>query len=224
MVPDNDPILPVTLPEYPGGASLAPPAKVIDRIVFAFDGRGDLPRGDYHLFTLDAEAGGTPMQVTDPGHSYNNSHPPGLGSPPEISWSRDGSKLYFVAMLDSLSESERELELDESDIYSLDLNSGDIEKLTDREGPDRGVHVSPNGEWIAYTGFDTQEYADASLSNLYLPLQPLPHGQSRGPKATTRRRLAEFPRGHNLGSGQYGRLLSHVRARCIERVLRVSLG
>jgi len=168
MVPDTEPILSVALPEYPRGASLAPPAKLIDRIVFAFDGRGDLPRGDYHLFTLDAEAGGTPRQVTDPGHSYNNSHPPGLGSPPEISWSRDGSKLYFVATLEPLSDVERELELDESDIYSLDLNSGDIEKLTDREGPDRGVHVSPNGEWIAYTGFDTQEYADASLSSLYL--------------------------------------------------------
>ena len=168
MIPDTDPILPVTLPEYPRGANLAPPAKVIDRIVFAFDGRGDLPRGDYHLYTLNVAAGGTPRQVTAPGHSFNNSHPPGLGSPPEIRWSRDGSKLYFVASLEPLSDSEMELELDESDIYSLDLNSGNIEKLTDREGPDRGIHLSPDGEWIAYTGFDTQEYADASISSLYL--------------------------------------------------------
>lgn len=168
MIPDTDPILPVTLPAYPRGANLAPPAKVIDRIVFAFDGRGDLPRGDYHLFTLDADAGGIPRQVTVPGHSYNNSHPPGLGSPPEIRWSSDGSKLYFVAVLEPLSDVEMELELDESDIYSLDLRSGEIEKLTDREGPDRGMQLSPDGEWIVYTGFDTQEYADASISRLYL--------------------------------------------------------
>jgi dipeptidyl aminopeptidase/acylaminoacyl peptidase len=161
-VPETTPILPVKLPEYPRGAKLAPPAKVIDRIIFGYDGRGDLPRGDIHLFTLDAVAGGTPRQVTTEGHSYND--PRGFAA--EVHWSRDGGKLYFVAWLEPWSEVE--LEINESEIYSLDLGSGEVEQLTDRQGPDRGMRLSPNGEWIAYTGFDDQDYADGNIASLYL--------------------------------------------------------
>jgi dipeptidyl aminopeptidase/acylaminoacyl peptidase len=161
-VPETTPILPVKLPEYPRGAKLAPPAKVIDRIIFGYDGRGDLPRGDIHLFTLDAVAGGTPRQVTTEGHSYND--PRGFAA--EVHWSRDGGKLYFVAWLEPWSEVE--LEINESEIYSLNLGSGEVEQLTDRQGPDRGMRLSPNGEWIAYTGFDDQDYADGNIATLYL--------------------------------------------------------
>ncbi len=161
-VPETKPILPVRLPEFPRGAKLAPPAKGIDRIIFGYDGRGDLPRGEIHLFTLDAEVGGTPRQVTAAGHSYND--PRGFAA--ELHWSRDGRKLYFVAWLRPWSEVE--LEINESEIYSLDLHSGEVEQLTDRQGPDRGMQLSPDGEWIAYTGFDDQDYADGNISSLYL--------------------------------------------------------
>jgi dipeptidyl aminopeptidase/acylaminoacyl peptidase len=161
-VPETTPILPVKLPEFPRGAKLAPPAKVIDRIIFGYDGRGDLPRGDIHLFTLDAVAGGTPRQVTTEGHSYND--PRGFAA--EVHWSRDGEKLYFVAWL--VPWSDVELEINESEIYSMDLRSGDVEQMTDRQGPDRGMQLSPDGEWIAYTGFDDQDYADGNISSLYL--------------------------------------------------------
>ncbi|MFC1660194.1 prolyl oligopeptidase family serine peptidase [Gemmatimonadota bacterium] len=161
-VPDTDPILPVRLPEYPRGARLAPPAKVIDRIIFAYDGRGDLPRGDVHLFTLDAEAGGTPKRLTPLGHSYNDPR----GFEAEVHWSRDGDKLYFVAWLEPWSQVE--LEINESEIYSMELRSGETMQLTDRQGRDRGMELSPDGEWIAYTGFDDQDYADGNISSLYL--------------------------------------------------------
>ena len=146
-VPDTDPLLPVRLPSFPAGAE---PAKVIDRIIIAYDGRGDLFRGEIHLFTLDAEVGGTPRQVTAPGYSYND--PRRFAA--EFRWSEAGDRIYFVAWLEPWSEVE--LEINESEIYSMDLNSGDIVQLTDRQGPDRGLKVSPSGEWIAYTGFDDQ--------------------------------------------------------------------
>ena len=142
-VPETTPILPVNLPEFPRGAKLAPPAKVIDRIIFGYDGRGDLPRGDIHLFTLDGVAGGTPRQVTTEGHSYND--PRGFAA--EVHWSKDGRRLYFVAWLAPWSEVE--LEINESEIYSMDLATGDVVQLTDRQGPDRGMELSPDGEWIA---------------------------------------------------------------------------
>ena len=50
-------------PTPPRGAEWAPPPKYDDRLVFRFDGVGDLPRGSTHLFVVPS-TGGTPRQVT----------------------------------------------------------------------------------------------------------------------------------------------------------------
>jgi len=55
----------------------------------------------------------------------------------------------------------------DTEIYSVDLETLDITPLTTRKGPDRGPRISPNGQWIAYTGYDDKEYT-SHLSNLYL--------------------------------------------------------
>ncbi len=52
FLPDTQSPLPVKLPEFPRGAKLAAPAKVVDRIVWAYDGMGYLPKGHMHMFTL----------------------------------------------------------------------------------------------------------------------------------------------------------------------------
>ena len=51
------------LPAPPAGAEWAAPAKYTDKLVFRFDGIGDMPSGYWHLFTVPAE-GGTPRQLT----------------------------------------------------------------------------------------------------------------------------------------------------------------
>jgi dipeptidyl aminopeptidase/acylaminoacyl peptidase len=43
----------------------------------------------------------------------------------------------------------------------------EIKTLTDRKGPDRGPAVSPDGKWIAYTGYDDKNYT-SHISSLYL--------------------------------------------------------
>ena len=163
FLPDTQSPLPVKLPEFPRGAKLAPPAKVIDRIIWAYDGMGYLPKGHMHMFTLDAAIGGTPKQITAGDYTYND---PRSFQSCDPQWSRDGKKIYFAALLKP--DEEVEMEINECEIYALDLKSGKIETLTEREGPDRGMRISPDGKWIAYTGFDNQNYADGNISSLYI--------------------------------------------------------
>ncbi len=163
FLPDRKPILPVELPEFPRGAKLAEPATVIDRIIWAYDGMGSLPKGHMHLFTLDAETGGTPRQVSSGDYTFND---PRRFRACDPQWARDGRKLYFAALLKPWDEVE--MEINECEVHSLDLLSGRVEQLTNRKGPDRGMRISPDGKWIAYTGFDDQNYADGNISSLYL--------------------------------------------------------
>ncbi len=107
--------------------------------------------------------GGTPKQITTGDYTYND---PRRFQACDPQWSQDGSKIYFAALLKPWEEVE--MEINECEIHSLDLKSGKIETLTDREGPDRGMRISPDGKWIAYTGFDNQDYADGNISSLYL--------------------------------------------------------
>lgn len=143
FLPETKSQLPVKLPEFPEGANLAKPAKVIDRIIWAYDGIGYLPKGYMHIFTLGTEVGGTPKQVTSGDYTYND---PRRFWNCDPQWSGDGEKIFFAALLKPWEEVE--MEINECDIHSLDLKSGDIQKLTDRDGPDRGIKFHPMGNGL----------------------------------------------------------------------------
>jgi dipeptidyl aminopeptidase/acylaminoacyl peptidase len=162
-LPEKQSPLPVRLPEFPKGAKLAEPAKVIDRIIWAYDGLGYLPKGYMHLFTLDARTGGTPRQVSSGDYTYSDPRRFWTCNP---QWGPDSKTIFFAALLKPWDEVE--MEINECEIHSMNLASGKIKQLTDRDGPDRGMQVSPDGKWIAYTGFDDQNYADGNISSLYL--------------------------------------------------------
>jgi len=152
FIPDEKPALSVKLPDRPKGAKWAEPAVIIDRLSWRSDGRGPLPKGNSHIFVLDAELGGTPRQVTTGDYSHNG---------PE--WSADGQKIYFSA----IRKPEAEYQENDSEIYAVDLNTLEITTLTDRKGPDQGPRLSPDGKSIAYTGFDDKDYTN-HISSLYL--------------------------------------------------------
>ena len=152
FVPDNDPILNVKLPERPRGADWAKPAVIVDRLQWAADGRGPLPKGYNHIFTIDSVLGGTPRQITN--GKYNHTG---------FDWSADG-KTIFVS---GIRKPEAEYTRNDSEIYAVDLTTLDIRQLTDRRGPDGNPEVSPDGKWIAYVGYDEKSYTN-HVSSLYL--------------------------------------------------------
>ena len=149
---DEKPILKVELPPRPKGASWADPAIIIDRLSWRSDGRGPLPKGCSQIFVIDAELGGTPQQVTSGEYSQDD---------PE--WSADGQKIFFSG----IRKPDAEYQENDSEVYAIDLQSLEIKALTDRKGPDSGPKVSPDGKWIAYTGYDDKDYTN-HLSSLYL--------------------------------------------------------
>jgi dipeptidyl aminopeptidase/acylaminoacyl peptidase len=152
FVPDNDPILSVRLPERPRGAEWARPAVIVDRLQWGSDGRGPLPRGFTNVYLIDATLGGSPRQITT--GKYNN------GSP---EWSADGKTLY----ISGIRKPEAEYLRGDSEIYAIDLATLEVRALTDRKGPDGNPQVSPDGKWIAYTGYDDKRFT-SHIASLYL--------------------------------------------------------
>lgn len=143
---------PVSLPGKPKGAKWAKPAKYIDDVYYRFDGGGYVEPGNSHIFVMSAD-GGTARQVTSGNFDHGGS----------LSWSKDGNKIYFSAN----RHSQRDLDPMNSEIFSVDVESGKIEQLTDRNGPDHSPAVSPNGKMIAYIGFD-QKYTFYENSEVYI--------------------------------------------------------
>lgn len=152
FVPDETPILPVRLPPVPRGAQLARGAVLVDRPSWASDGTGPTTKGYTHVYTVDATVGGTPRQITS--GNFNHSGP---------SWSADG-KTMFVS---GIRKPDAEYLRGDSEVYAIALGTLDVTPLTDRRGPDSGPLVSPDGRWIAYTGFDQQNFT-SHLGSLHI--------------------------------------------------------
>ncbi|MCX6595822.1 MAG: S9 family peptidase [Acidobacteria bacterium] len=151
-VPDEDPILPIKLPKRPEGAQWAKPAVLVDRLSWRSDGIGPTERGFTHVFLIDAITGGTPRQLTN--GKFNHS---------QFEWAPDGKTIY----LSGIRKPDAEYLRNDSEIYSVDLASGAIKALTDRKGPDTDPQPSPNGRWIAYTGYDDQKFTN-HVGSLYV--------------------------------------------------------
>jgi dipeptidyl aminopeptidase/acylaminoacyl peptidase len=152
LVPDEDPILSIQLPKRPRGADWARPAVLVDRLSWARDGTGPIEKGYSHVFVLDAAVGGTARQITDGKYSHND---------PE--WSADGKTIYVTA----IRKPDAEYLRNDSEIYAIDLKTLEVKALTDRRGPDSNPTVSPDGQWIAYTGFDENSWT-STIAHLYL--------------------------------------------------------
>jgi len=129
------------LPAKPEGAEWAPAARLVDRFRYRADGAGFLDAGGAQLFVLPAE-GGTPRQVTHGPYDHRDAPV----------WTADGAALVFSAN----READRDLDPRDSELYRLDLASGELEPLTDRQGPDREPAVSPDGRRLAYVGYDDE--------------------------------------------------------------------
>ncbi|MBS1791975.1 MAG: S9 family peptidase [Acidobacteria bacterium] len=152
FVADNDPILSVKMPERPRGAEWAKPAVIVDRLRWRLDGRGPLPKGYTHVFTIDATLGGTPRQITSGKFDHT-----------AFDWAPDGKTIFASG----IRKPDAEYLRGDSEIYSVNLATLEIKALTDRSGPDSNPQVSPDGKLIIYTGYDEKQYTN-HIASLYL--------------------------------------------------------
>jgi len=141
-VPTRDKPL-AEMPPKPDGAEWAPPVKVIEEMTYRVNGAGYLDPAFDQVFVVPAE-GGTPRQLT--AGEANHSGP--------LDWTPDGEAIVFSANL----KADWQYDPQESEIHLLEVESGALTTLTDRDGPDSSPKMSPDGARIAYTGYDDQKH------------------------------------------------------------------
>lgn len=146
------------LPSPPSGAKWAEPATAYNRLVYRFNGAGYLKPGFMQVFVVAAD-GGAPRQITN-GNFPNGGNEFG---PSRASWSADGKFLFISAN----RHPESDHEYFDTEVYEFSVADGALRALTNRKGPDNNPAASPNGRWIAYTGFDDR-YQGHQTTRLYL--------------------------------------------------------
>jgi dipeptidyl aminopeptidase/acylaminoacyl peptidase len=135
LVPEKPASLSIKLPAKPEGAKWAEDPSVITRLDYRRDQSGYRPQGFEHLFVVDAD-GGTPRQVT----SGDFDHGPGR-------WSADGSKLWFSGLRAGDADWRNDFE---SDLYTVDVESGAIVDVTNRPGVEADPIPSPDGRHVVF--------------------------------------------------------------------------
>lgn len=140
------------MPTKPKGAKWNDPPIVIDKMQYRRDGSGYVPDTYRQVFIVTSN-GGTPLQLTFDDYNQGSS----------LSWSADGSKLYYSAN----PHEDRDLKPNNSEIIELDISTAKSKTLTSRFGPDGSPRPSPDGELIAYLGYD-DKLLGYQQSSLYL--------------------------------------------------------
>ncbi len=161
FVPHQSPSAFARLPDPPEGADWGPPIRVVDKLEYRADGDGYLEDGYRHVFVLPAE-GGTPRQLTR--GSYHHQ-----GTPV---WTPDGRFLLVTAN----RHDDWEFDPRNSEIYEVALSDGGIRALTTRQGPDHSPRVAPDGQSVAFLGFDDR-YQGYQVTRLYV--MPRNGGEAR---------------------------------------------
>ncbi len=146
------------LPPAPAGAHWADAPRMFDAMVYRFNGLGYLRPGTTQIFMI-ATDGGAPRQVSKGDVSYGSA----TGGGPQLVWAPDGMSLIFSANL----RPDADFESADTEVYDMAVADGAVKQLTHRHGPDNSPAISPDGKWIAYTGYD-ERFQGHQTTNLYV--------------------------------------------------------
>ena len=128
----------IKMPRAPEGARWVETPRIVERLDYRQDGQGFDDDVYRHVFVVPA-SGGTPRQLTNGNWHHNG-----------VEWTPDSKQILFG----SNRVEDAEYAWRESDIYSVNVDTGNITQLTRRKGPDGNPQVSPDGKRVAYTGND----------------------------------------------------------------------
>ena len=128
----------VSPPRKPKNANWAEKPRITDRLKHEADGSGYMKEGFSQIFMISS-TGGKPIQVTT--EKFNHY---------AFDWMSDSDGFVFS----SNYTEDWEYDFRNSEIYSIQVNGSNLQQLTDRNGPDMGAAVSPDGKSIAYLGYE----------------------------------------------------------------------
>lgn len=135
------------MPTAPEGANWKDPARIIDRMVYRFNGAGYLPYGFHHVYTLPSE-GGTERQISN--GDFQHAGPGSRAG--ALNWTPDGSQIVMSAN----RRADADWKPHNTDVFAFDVATGAVTQLTTRDGADGSANVSPDGRMVAYLGFDDE--------------------------------------------------------------------
>ena len=140
LVPEKPPVL-VTPPPKPDGADWPDAPRITTRLKYERDGAGYIEPGFRQYFVIAAD-GGAIRQVTSGNYRHD-------GAP---RWTADSAALLFSGNRND----DWEHAFENSEIYRVSLQSGQVTALTERNGPDTDPVMSPDGRHIAWTGYEDE--------------------------------------------------------------------
>jgi acylaminoacyl-peptidase len=153
-VPD-EPAWKIKMPRAPAGAKWAEPPVVVTQLKWRADGLagiGQRPLGFTHLFVIPA-TGGAPRQIT-PGNFEHGGDP---------AWTPDGKSIVLHAS----RRADADHTLYPEDIWRFPVDGGAPVQLTQINGSELNPTVSPDGRYIAFTGFADKGNSSHN-ANLYV--------------------------------------------------------
>lgn len=145
LVPKNSQEWQIGLPGRAPDAKWAAEPRVLERLVSRRESAGFLEDGFVHIFVVPAE-GGEARQLTQGDRDFGGG-PDFTGA---LSWTPDGRQIVFS----TLNTDDWEYPWRRSDVHAIDVRSRSVRRLTSRAGPDYNPVVSPDGRWVAYSGYD----------------------------------------------------------------------
>ena len=142
----------IEMPDKPKGAKWNDPPVEISDLNYRYDSSGFRKPGEVQFFTIPIN-GGTPRQISNIKPEKRAGQGVWLGN----------DKIIFSANLNEDSD----YNTNNSEIYVLDLDSGEHKALTSRNGPDYSPKVSHDNSMIAYLGYD-DEYLGYQQNSIYI--------------------------------------------------------
>lgn len=137
----------IGMPRPPQGAQWTPAPRIVNRLQYRADQVGFLPDDWMQLFVVSAE-GGVARPVT---HGGFNVGARGVGIPGAagLEWLPDGKSVLIDG--NDAPDADRQYKI--SNIYSVDIASGTLRRLTTDKGYWHSPVLSPDGKWVAFVGF-----------------------------------------------------------------------
>jgi dipeptidyl aminopeptidase/acylaminoacyl peptidase len=149
----------VDLPTAPEGAQWTRAPRLVEALHYRADRRGFLEPGRTHLFMVPS-TGGTPRQITKGEWSVGAR---GIGIPGSVGWDwlADGKSL----VVDGNDDADADRQYWTSNIYRVEVATGERRKLVTEPGFWTSPTLSPDGKTIAFTGHPavSQAYRTADL-------------------------------------------------------------